>query len=271
MSRMGHALLDRLEDLRVPVVVAIHGSCLGGGLELALACHYRVASDDPKTVLGVPEVMLGLIPGAGGTQRLPRLIGLAASLDMILTGRSLKAPRALKAGLVDEVAPASVLLDVARKAVFGLAAGTLSPRRRGISLSERLMRPIIFNKARKSVLEKTGGHYPAPLEAIEVIRHGTATTLSEGLQLEAKAFGKLAVTDVSRALVSVFFATQEIKKDAGYPRDEGHEGHKLGVLGAGLMGAESRGSRPTRGGRPHEGRVARGPGPGLALRARGAR
>ena len=123
LSRAGHALLDRLAALPVPVVAAIHGSCLGGGLELALACRYRIASDDPKTVLGVPEVRLGLLPGAGGSQRLPRLIGLAKSLDMILTGRSLKPTAALKAGLVDEVAPPPLLLAMARR-----AAG---PSRRG--------------------------------------------------------------------------------------------------------------------------------------------
>jgi 3-hydroxyacyl-CoA dehydrogenase / enoyl-CoA hydratase / 3-hydroxybutyryl-CoA epimerase len=238
LSRTGHALLDQLESLAVPVVAAIQGSCLGGGLELALACRYRVASDDAKTVLGFPEVTLGLLPGAGGSQRTPRLIGLAASLDLILTGRNLKATRALKVGLVDEVAPASVLLEVARKAALGLASGTLVPRRPGIRLSERLLRPIIFAKARKSVLEKTGGHYPAPLEAIDVVREGTATTLAEGLRREAKGFGKLAVTDVSRALVSVFFATQDIKKDAGYPEGTKITAvAKLGVLGAGLMGA----------------------------------
>ena len=238
LSCAGQALLDRLEALPVPVVAAIHGSCLGGGLELALACRYRVASDDPRTVLGLPEVMLGLVPGAGGTQRLPRLVGLAASLDIILTGRSLKAARALRVGLVDEVAPPSLLLDVAQKAALGLAAGTLVARRAGIPRSERLLRSIIFGKARRSVLEKTGGHYPAPLEAIEVVKAGTATTLGEGLRLEAAAFGRLAVSGVSRALVSVFFATQDIKKDAGYPEGtKAAEVTKLGVLGAGLMGA----------------------------------
>jgi len=238
LSRTGHALLGRLEALPVPVVAAIHGSCLGGGLELALACRYRVATDDPRTVLGLPEVMLGLVPGAGGTQRLPRLIGLAQSLDLILTGRSLKASRALRAGLVDEVCPVPLLLEVARKAALGLHAGTLKPKRPGISLTERLLRPVVFAKARKSVLEKTGGHYPAPLEAVEVVKEGTATTLAEGLGREAKAFGRLAVTDVSRALVSVFFATQDVKKDAGYPEETpAAEVTKLGVLGAGLMGA----------------------------------
>jgi 3-hydroxyacyl-CoA dehydrogenase/enoyl-CoA hydratase/3-hydroxybutyryl-CoA epimerase len=238
LSRTGQAMLDRLAGLRVPVVAAIHGSCLGGGLETALACRYRLASDDPKTALGVPEVMLGLLPGAGGTQRLPRLIGLARALDLILTGRSLKAARALKAGLVDEVVPGPILFKVARKAALELAEGRRVPKPPGITLRERMLRPVIFRKARQGVLAKTGGHYPAPLEAVTVVEKGTATSLAEGLKLEAAAFGRLAVTEVSRALVSVFFATQDIKKDAGYP--EGTEAAtvtKLGVLGAGLMGS----------------------------------
>jgi 3-hydroxyacyl-CoA dehydrogenase/enoyl-CoA hydratase/3-hydroxybutyryl-CoA epimerase len=238
LSRTGHAIFDRIEAARVPFVAAIHGTCLGGGTELALACRYRVASDDPKTALGLPEVMLGLLPGAGGSQRLPRLIGLAAALDLILTGRSLRARKALAAGLVDEVCPAPILLDVARRAALDLAEGRVEPRRGGLRLGERLARPLIFSKARSTVLKKTGGHYPAPLEAIEVVRRGTATTLAEGLRLEAAAFGRLATTEVSRNLVSVFFATQEIKKDAGYPEGtRAAEVRKLGVLGAGLMGA----------------------------------
>jgi 3-hydroxyacyl-CoA dehydrogenase/enoyl-CoA hydratase/3-hydroxybutyryl-CoA epimerase len=238
LSRKAHALLERVERSRAPIVIAIHGVCLGGGTELALACRYRVASSDPRTAIGLPEVMLGLLPGASGSQRLPRLVGLATSLDMILTGRRLKAPRALKASLVDEVCPAPILLDVAKRAALGLAEGRLRPRRPGIPLRERLLRPVIFGKARSSVLKKTGGHYPAPLEAIEVVKGGTATTLEAGLELEAEAFGRLIVSDVSRALVSVFFATQEIKKDAGYPEGTPvREVTKLGVLGAGLMGA----------------------------------
>jgi 3-hydroxyacyl-CoA dehydrogenase/enoyl-CoA hydratase/3-hydroxybutyryl-CoA epimerase len=238
LSRQGQAILDQLAALKVPVVAAIHGSCMGGGLETALACRYRVASDHPKTSLGLPEVNLGIIPGMGGTQRLPRLVGLAAALDLILTGRALKASRALKAGVVDEVVPAPILLEVARRAAARLADGSLSPRRRGIPLVERLMRPVIFSKARQGVREKTHGHYPAPLAAIDVVEKGTAATLEEGLKLEAKKFGELSVSEVSRALVSVFFATQEIKKDAGYPEGtEAREVHKLGVVGAGLMGA----------------------------------
>jgi 3-hydroxyacyl-CoA dehydrogenase/enoyl-CoA hydratase/3-hydroxybutyryl-CoA epimerase len=238
LSRAGQALLDRLEGLPVPVVAAIHGACLGGGLETVLACRYRVASDDPKTALGFPEILLGLLPGAGGSQRAPRLVGLATSLDLILTGRNLKASRALRAGLVDEVVPATLLLSVARKAALDLAEGRTKPQRRGITFSERLLRPLIFRKARASVQAKSGGHYPAPFAAIDAVERGTATSLAEGLKIEAKKFGELAVTDVSRALVSVFFATQEIKKDIGVPPGtEPHEVKKLGVLGAGLMGA----------------------------------
>jgi 3-hydroxyacyl-CoA dehydrogenase/enoyl-CoA hydratase/3-hydroxybutyryl-CoA epimerase len=238
LSRTGQAILDRLEGIPVPVVAAIHGSCLGGGLETALACRYRVASDDPKTALGLPEVTLGLLPGAGGSQRLPRLIGLARSLDLILTGRSLKPGRALEAGLVDEVVPLPLLLPTARKAALALAEGSLPRRRKPLRLQERLLRPLIFSKARKQVQQKSGGHYPAPLKALEVIERGTRLSLAEGLKVEAEGFGALAVTDASRALVSVFFATQEIKRDAGYPQGtKAREVNKLAVLGAGLMGA----------------------------------
>jgi 3-hydroxyacyl-CoA dehydrogenase / enoyl-CoA hydratase / 3-hydroxybutyryl-CoA epimerase len=238
LSRQGQGILDRLEALKVPVVAAIHGSCMGGGLETALACRYRIASDHPRTSIGLPEVNLGIIPGMGGTQRLPRLVGLRTALDLILTGRALKASRALKAGVVDEVVPPAILLETARRAAGKLADGSLVPKRPGIPLVERLMRPVIFSKARQGVQAKTHGHYPAPVAAIEVVEKGTATTLEEGLKLEARRFGELSVTEVSRALVSVFFATQEIKKDGGYPQDtQAREVHKLAVVGAGLMGA----------------------------------
>ncbi len=238
LSRAAHAILARVEECRVPVVAAIHGSCLGIGTELALACRYRVASEDPKTLIGLPEVMLGIIPGAGGTQRLPRLVGLRTALDLILTGRTLKPSRALRAGLVDETSAAPVLLGAARRAAHALAEGRLRPERPGIAFHEKALRPLIFAKARGSVVEKTGGHYPAPLAALEVVKQGTTTTLAEGLALEAREFGRLSVTDVSRALVSIFFATQEIKKDTGVLEGTlAADVSKLGVVGAGLMGA----------------------------------
>src|SRR5207302_5723930 len=127
VSRMGQDLLTRLEKLRVPVVAAIHGACLGGGLETALACRYRVCTDHPKTSLALPEVQLGLIPGMGGTQRLPRLVGLQAALDMILTGRSVRAKRALQMGLVDEMVHPAILREIAIDRARLLADRKLRP------------------------------------------------------------------------------------------------------------------------------------------------
>jgi 3-hydroxyacyl-CoA dehydrogenase/enoyl-CoA hydratase/3-hydroxybutyryl-CoA epimerase len=235
LAGKGHDLLNRVEGSRIPFVAAINGVCLGGGTELSLACAGRVASDDPKTAIGLPEVQLGLVPGMGGTQRLPRLVGLATGLDMILTARNLKATKALRAGLVDEVVPRSILEDRAAALALAIASGR-KPERKGISLFEKLARGIIFSKARSAVMAKTGGHYPAPLRAIEVIRDGTAATLAEGLELEKQAFGELLVGDVSRALVNVFFATQDIKKAVPLPEPP-PEINKVCILGAGLMGA----------------------------------
>lgn len=113
LARQGQQLMAEIHALPVPVIAAIHGACLGGGLELALACHGRMCTDDPKTVLGLPEVQLGLLPGSGGTQRLPRLIGVSTALEMILTGKQLRAKQALKLGLVDDVVPHSILLEAA--------------------------------------------------------------------------------------------------------------------------------------------------------------
>ncbi|MGZ3460888.1 MAG: enoyl-CoA hydratase-related protein, partial [Archangium sp.] len=128
-SRQGQEGFDRLDAFPKPVVAAIHGACLGGGLEWALACDYRVATDSPKTTLGLPEVQLGLIPGAGGTQRLPALLGVQAALDLILTGKNVKPSKAKKLGLVDEVVPVSILRQVAMRRARELAEGMLKVER----------------------------------------------------------------------------------------------------------------------------------------------
>src|SRR5829696_1335113 len=164
----------------IPVVAAIHGACLGGGLETALACRYRIATDHPKTVLALPEVQLGLVPGAGGTQRLPRLIGLQRALDMILTGRNIRAKKAWQMGLVDELVHPSILLDVAvdraRQLADGKLEGSHSPKGRGatgILLEDNpIGRSIVFRKAREGVMEKTHGHFPAPLAALAAVQTG---------------------------------------------------------------------------------------------------
>ena len=246
ISRLGQDLLHRLERLRVPVVAAIHGACLGGGLETVLACRYRVCTDHPKTIFAQPEVQLGIIPGMGGTQRLPKLVGLQAALDMILTGRNVRAKRVLQIGLVDEMVHPSILRDIALDRARGLADGSRKVVRSGTHGATSLLlehnpigRSVVFKKARDSVMEKTHGHYPAPLAALDAVQAGYARGFESGLREEARLFGELAVTDVSRQLVFLFFASNALKKDPGVdpPAPEPREVRKLGVLGAGFMGA----------------------------------
>jgi 3-hydroxyacyl-CoA dehydrogenase/enoyl-CoA hydratase/3-hydroxybutyryl-CoA epimerase len=246
LSRAGQGLLDRLESLRVPAVAAIHGACLGGGLEVALACRYRVCSDHPKTVFAQPEVQLGIIPGMGGTQRLPRRVGLQAALDMILTGRNVRAPRALAMALVDEMVHPAILRDIAVERALALAEGRIkgprAPRGGAVNLAlehNPLGRSVVFRKARESVMQKTHGHYPAPLAALDAVRAGYERGRAAGLQEEARLFGEMAMTAVSRELVFLFFASNAAKKDPGVdePAPAPHAVHKLGVLGAGFMGA----------------------------------
>lgn len=244
LSRRGHKLLGRLAALPIPVVAAIDGVALGGGLEVALACTYRLASDSPKTRLGLPEVQLGLLPGAGGSQRLPRLVGLRSALDLMLTGKQLDARRARKMGLVDEVVPAPILEERARTAVRELAAGTLEPRKpseRGSpQRAENLLglRTLILRKAHQEVLEKTRGLYPAPLEILEVVSRGLGASLEEGLAIEAAAFGRLAVTPEARSLIHLFFASTAAKNDPMLPKGARPEDiQRVAVVGAGFMGS----------------------------------
>jgi 3-hydroxyacyl-CoA dehydrogenase / enoyl-CoA hydratase / 3-hydroxybutyryl-CoA epimerase len=241
MSRAGHELLNRLERLRFPVVAAIDGAALGGGLELALACTYRLASDSPRTKLGLPEVQLGILPGGGGTQRLPRLIGVRAALDLMLTGKQLDARRARKLGLVDEIAPAATFEQAARQVAMELADGSRTPRAARPKGSPQWVenvpgiRQVIFRKAREGVMEKTRGLYPAPLKILEVVVHGLDRPLAEGLDREAQAFGELSVSPEARALVHLFFATTAAKRSpAG---GEEREIRQSAVVGAGFMGA----------------------------------
>ena len=265
-SKQGQTGFDRLDSFEKPVVAAIHGAALGGGLEWALACDYRIATDSPKTSLGLPEVQLGLLPGAGGTQRLPRLIGAQAALDLILTGKTLKPKKALKLGVVDEVVPTPILKEIGLKRALELAKGTLKVERlrgmsgamtkaknlgdifKGLANKESwaelalednpLGRKILFDQAKKQLLKKTRGKYPAPEKALEVIRVGLDDGIKAGLEAEATAFGELVMSPVSKRLVEVFFATTALKKDNGTkdPKVKPREVKKLGVLGGGLMG-----------------------------------
>lgn len=250
LSKAGQVFFDRLENFPVPIVAAIDGACLGGGLELALACHGRVCTDQPKTALGLPEVMLGVLPGGGGTQRLPRLIGIPAALGLMLTGKHLNAQKARRMGLVDDVVPAPILLQTA----VALALQLRQQRRAGRKISglfslkgltrlaledNPLGRRLLFQKAREQTLSKTKGHYPAPLRIIDCVETGASQGFKKGLEAEAQGFGELAVTPQARQLMHLYFASTALKKDSGVadahiqPRPV----RKIGVLGAGLMGA----------------------------------
>jgi 3-hydroxyacyl-CoA dehydrogenase/enoyl-CoA hydratase/3-hydroxybutyryl-CoA epimerase len=245
LARTGQSVMDRVERFTKPFVIAIHGACVGGGLELALACHYRIATDHPKTVLGQPEVQIGVIPGAGGSNRLPRLVGLRAALEMILSSRNVRAAKALRMGLVDEVVPPAILRQVAVDAARRLAGTGPHRRRARGGLADwffdrsALGQALVLRRARATTLERTHGHYPAPLAALGAVRYGLANGLEAGLSYEAEQFGKLAVTEVSRRLVEIFFATTALKKDRGVsdPAPEPLPVAQLGVVGAGFMGS----------------------------------
>ncbi|OEE68134.1 multifunctional fatty acid oxidation complex subunit alpha [Enterovibrio norvegicus FF-33] len=236
IAEQGQKLFSRIEKLPFHVVAAIHGPCLGGGLELALACHSRVATDDDKTRVGLPEVQLGLLPGSGGTQRLPRLIGVAGALDMILTGKQLRAKKAKKMGVVDDVVPHSVLLRVAEElALKG------KPKRQNSWQSwamggNALGRSVVFDQAAKKTRAKTRGNYPATEAILDVIKHGLDKGVEKGLALEAKRFGELVMTNESASLRSIFFATTAMKKETGADA-EPDTVTGVAVLGGGLMGA----------------------------------
>ncbi|MGV3347011.1 fatty acid oxidation complex subunit alpha FadJ [Enterobacteriaceae bacterium LUAb1] len=235
LARQGQEVMAEIAALPVPVVAAIHGACLGGGLELALACQQRICTDDEKTRLGLPEVQLGLLPGSGGTQRLPALIGASKAVDLILTGRTLRARQAQKLGLVDEVVAPAILLQ---SAVESILQGKKTHR--SLPLRERLFtgpagRALLFYLAAKKIRVKTQGNYPATDKILSVIRRGLEKGTHSGYEAEARAFGELAITPQSAALRSLFFASVELKKDPGAAANA-RLLHRIGVLGGGLMG-----------------------------------
>ena len=240
LARKGQVVFAQLEQLNVPVVAAINGACLGGGLELAMACHARVCSDNPKTALGLPEVQLGLLPGGGGTQRLPKLVGVQKALDMMLTGKQLRAKQALKAGLVNDVVPNSILIATAEK--MALEANVKQSVKFKSSLINKFLegtsigRGIVYNQAKKSVLSKTKGNYPAPVKIINCVKTGREQSPAKGYQIEAEHFAELVMSPESAQLRNLFFATTEMKKEQGVKNVMPEKIKKAGVLGGGLMG-----------------------------------
>lgn len=235
LAKQGQEVMAVLDALPFPVVAAIHGACLGGGLELALACDARICSLDDKTRLGLPEVQLGLLPGSGGTQRLPRLIGVQQALPLILTGKTLRAKQARKLGVVDDAVPQAILLETA---IARVKKGKVSGRT--LPLRDRLLhgpvgRQALFALATRQTAAKTQGNYPAANRIIEVVRIGLEQGSRAGHDAEARAFGELAMTPESAALRGIFFATTAMKKERGGEAEPATV-KSVAILGGGLMG-----------------------------------
>jgi len=252
-AAMGQAIFSKIDALPFPTIAVIDGACVGGGLELVLACDYRLARDSEKTRLGLPEVRLGIIPGFGGTQRLPRLIGIQRALDFILTGKLVDAQRAYRAGIVDRLIAKEFPHHRLRRLGVEFAREIRKPETRQKIAARRnrvnpqtflleknfLGRKVLFDQARRRTIAETKGHYPAPELALEAVEKGfSKKNIAEGLKIEAELLGKAIVTNVSKNLVKIFYLTEAVKKDTGVENYSGpiQEFKKIGVLGAGLMG-----------------------------------
>jgi 3-hydroxyacyl-CoA dehydrogenase/enoyl-CoA hydratase/3-hydroxybutyryl-CoA epimerase len=253
-SREGQRVFNLLEDIGLPTVVAIDGPCAGGGTEMSLAAKYRVVSDSSRTAISLPEVNLGFLPGWGGTYRLPRLVGLGTALDMILTGKNIRGDKAVKIGLADQVIPAAMFAEESVRLARRLASGEkpFKPRK-DPTLAQKLQDPpsilqkfwagrrFVFQQAKKGVLGKTRGNYPGPLRILDVMEKSWGDRREKALDLEAKAFGELWATNESKALVGLYFLSEEAKKDTGVSLSAEEvkalpKIQEVAVLGAGVMG-----------------------------------
>lgn len=248
MIDTGQRVFSKLEKLRIPSVALINGACLGGGLELALACTYRVVSDHPKTVLGLPEVTLGIIPGWGGTQRLPRLIGLVEALPLVLSGKPVKGNKAWKIKLADALVPAEFFNEKSREflsyCLTQQGKQQILKRRSQWNWKQLFLeknpfgRTYLFHRAKRDVLLRTHGHYPAPIVALELIKDTIHQPLKEGLEEEADTFKSNISTVFSNAqnLIHLFFTQEALKKEP-WTTAAPVAIQSAGVIGAGTMGS----------------------------------
>jgi 3-hydroxyacyl-CoA dehydrogenase/enoyl-CoA hydratase/3-hydroxybutyryl-CoA epimerase len=232
-----HLIFNMLDDLKIPTVALVDGICLGGGLELSLACKKIFISDNPKTALGLPEVMLGVLPGFGGTYRLPKKVGLTTAMDMILTGRQIKGKSAYKMGLADAILPTERMLELAKSYLLDKNTGkkkSMKEEVQSAATENFLTRKIIFQKAREKVLETSKGFYPAPLKILEVLETGAGKSRTDYLAIEAQAFAELSQSVQSKNLQHIFFLTDNSKKLDNKERLPNI--NRGAVLGAGVMG-----------------------------------
>ncbi len=241
-SRQGQAIFTKLAALRYPTIAVIDGACLGGGLELALACSFRVVTDSDKTKLGLPEVSLGILPGWGGTQRLPRLIGLVQALTMILSGKPVSGSKAERIGLAD----ALVAHEFGAEKAYEFAECCLTGKGRRAILKKRQwhwagylwpMRGIIFWKAGANALRKSKGHYPAVPAILSLMKETGFGKIDRGMEKESRAFSQLATTLICRNLIGLFHTDQLLRKETGVASEVDPQPiHSVAVLGAGVMG-----------------------------------
>uniref|UniRef100_A0A1A8PWT5 Trifunctional enzyme subunit alpha, mitochondrial n=1 Tax=Nothobranchius rachovii TaxID=451742 RepID=A0A1A8PWT5_9TELE len=256
LSQEGQKMFEQIENSPKPIVAAINGSCLGGGLEFAIACQYRIATKSKKTVLGTPEVMLGLLPGAGGTQRLPKMVGLPNAFDMMLTGRNIRADKAKKMGLVHQLvdplgpglkSPEERTIEYLEEVAVDCARGIVNNKiplhkEKGLMqkiqdyvMSFELVRNQIYKTVHDKVMKQSKGLYPAPLKIIECVKTGIEQGPDAGYLAESQSFGQLGKSPESAALIGLYHGQVACKKNRfGTPE---REVKTLAILGAGLMGA----------------------------------
>ncbi len=248
-GRQGQAVYSKLEDLKIPTVAAVDGPCAGGGTELILACRHRLCSDNPKTAISLPEVKLGFLPGWGGTYRLPKTVGLMTAVDMMLTGKSIRADKAAKLGLVDLVVPAAIFeeksLEIAARVAEGKGVPGAKPR--VVPLTEKALtgnpigRFVFFRKARDQVHASTGGRYPSPLRILDLLEQKSGLGREAYMDAEANAFADLWSSPESKSLVGLFLMGEAAKRDTGSELTPEavaklQATRSLLVLGAGVMG-----------------------------------
>lgn len=248
-ARLGQDVFSKLEDLKIPTICAIDGPSMGGGTELALSCTYRICSDSSKTQIGLPEVKLGLLPGWGGSYRMPKLVGWMNAADIILSTKAIRASKAPKIGLVDAVIPEAIFFEKSLEIARAVALGKPIPgaKKRDVSMMESLLtgnpfgRSVFFKKAREAIMKATKGMYPAPLKALALMQSKHGLKRDAYMIEEAKVFADLWETPESKNLVNLFLLMEAAKKEVG--ADLSKEEIKalapitdIAVLGAGVMG-----------------------------------
>lgn len=239
--RKGQMILGGIRLLPFPTVAVIDGACLGGGFELALRCDYRICTENSATKIGLPEVNLGVLPGFGGTQKLKELIGPAKAIELILGGKVINGKKALKLGMVDACVPQGYLEfkleSFINQVLDDTACEAILAKRHRLSFMERFFPFLIWKFARKTVMQKTKGAYPAPLAIIKLFEETQNLPINEALDREARAFSRLAVTDISKNLISLFFAIEGIKNEKSLvAKEELLTTNIISVIGGGTMG-----------------------------------